>query len=156
VYATILWATDASPESDAALEAAIGLLDPDGTLFAFHCDQRFFGGRMSGSHVLPDEHERRRHIDDQVSALRAQGVDAHAVVDATHNDPAYEIAAHARELAVDAIVCGTRSLQGLGVVGGSVASRLLKRASVPVVVVPPGQAVAPARASRRRAPAETG
>ena len=137
MYSTILWATDASAESDAALQVAVDLLEPDGTLYAFHCDQRFLGGRMSGAPVLPDEDDRRRHIDAQVHELRATGIDAQERFELTHHDPAHEIARLAGELQVEVIVCGTRALHGLGSIGGSTASRLLKQAPVPVIVVPP-------------------
>jgi nucleotide-binding universal stress UspA family protein len=40
-------------------------------------------------------------------------------------------------MGVDAIVCGTRGLHGVtALMNGSVAARVLKRATVPVVVVP--------------------
>ena len=55
MYATILWATDGSPEADGALHEALGLLEPGGILVALHCNQRFTGGRVGGASVEVDE-----------------------------------------------------------------------------------------------------
>lgn len=137
MYTTILWATDGSPEADGALCEALDLLEPGGNLIALHCDQRFFGGRIAGTPVLPDEAERRAHIDAQVAELRERGLAVEEHVQTTHRDPALLIATVADELGVQAIVCGTRALHGLpALAAGSVAAHLLKRATVPVIVVP--------------------
>ena len=137
MYSTILWATDASPEADTALHAALELLSEEGTLVAFHCDQRFVGSHVAGMPVLPDETDRRRHIEEQVADVERRGIAVREVIETTVTDPAHAIARSADELGVDAIVCGTRSLHGLpAVLDGSVAARVLKHATVPVVVVP--------------------
>lgn len=137
MYSSILWATDGSPEADAALDEAVELLAPGGRLVAFHADQLFTGSRVAGEHVVVDERDRRRHIDDQVHRLRDEGVTVERVVESTRSEPAREIAKVADELGVQAIVCGTRGLHGItGVMTGSVAAGVMKRAKVPVVVVP--------------------
>ena len=137
MYTTILWATDGSPEADGALSEAVDLLEPGGKLIALHCDQRFFGGRLSGTPVLPDEGERRAHGHAQGAELRERGITVEEHVHTTHHDPAALIAAVADELGVQVIVSGTRALHGLpALVGGSVAAHLLRHATVPVVVVP--------------------
>jgi nucleotide-binding universal stress UspA family protein len=137
MYASILWATDGSPEADGALHEALALLEPGGKLVAFHCDQRFTGARIGGESVAVDERERQGHIDEKVAELRHSGVTVKHVVETTHHDPAREIPDVAAELEVDAIVCGTRSPHGLdALLNGSVAARVLKRATVPVIVVP--------------------
>lgn len=137
MYASILWATDGSQEADGALDEALDLLGPEGTLIAFHCDQLFTGARIAGESVAVDEAERQLHIEGQVDELRKTGVTVKHVVASTRHDPSREIAAVAAELDVDAIVCGTRAPHGLNaLLNGSVAARILKRATTPVIVVP--------------------
>jgi nucleotide-binding universal stress UspA family protein len=137
MYSSILWATDGSPEADAALDEALALLEPGGYLVAFHCDQRFTGVRIGGESVALDEPERLQHLDEQVARLRQEGVAVRRLVRSTGNDPAREIATFADDLGVDAIVCGTRGLHGLAaLMNGSVAGRVLRHTTVPVIVVP--------------------
>jgi nucleotide-binding universal stress UspA family protein len=136
VYEIVLWATDASPIADGALLEAVRLLEPGGHLIAFHCDERFLGGRGGGLPVLADETERREKLVAQVERLHADGIDAELVIATTHHNMAGEIAKAAEVHGVDVIVCGTRGF-GLvaGVVAGSVAMRLPHLASCPVIVV---------------------
>jgi nucleotide-binding universal stress UspA family protein len=137
MYATILWATDGSPEADGALREALELLEPGGILVAFHCNERFIGPRIGGEPVALDEEERQQRIAAQVRDLRHDGVNVNYIVESTHHDPSREIPAAASELEVDAIVCGTTSPHGLtALLNGSVAAGILKHATVPVVVVP--------------------
>lgn len=137
MYATILWATDGSPEADGALHEALGLLEPGGTLVALHCNQRFTGGRVGGASVEVDESDRQEHIAAQVSDLRRDGVNVNYIVESTHHDPSHEIPTVASDLDVDVIVCGTTSPHGLNaLLNGSVAAGILKHATVPVIVVP--------------------
>lgn len=114
MYKTLLWATDGSVQSDAALELALDLLDADGHLIAVHCDQRFSGSHVGGLPVLPDEDERRERISARVDELRSSGVDAALTVrTTTTHDPSVVIARLADELDADAIVCGTRALHSV-------------------------------------------
>ena len=83
MYTTLLWATDGSPEADLALSEALELLTPGGRIIAFHCDQRFIGGRSGGAPVLADELDRRRRVEKQVEELRSGGVDAELFVETT-------------------------------------------------------------------------
>jgi len=137
MYPTILWATDGSHEADVALHEALRLLEPGGRLVAFHCEQRFAGGRSGGLPVYPDEPDRRQRIEERVEELRAEGFDVELVVDPTRRDAASEIAAAAETAHAAAIVCGTRGAHGLaGFLNGSSAARVLRHASVPVIVVP--------------------
>jgi nucleotide-binding universal stress UspA family protein len=137
MYTTILWATDGSPEADGALREALELLEPGGTLVAFHCNQRFVGAHIGGESVALDEAERQQRIATQVRDLRHDGVNVNYLVESTHHDPAHEIRAAASNLDVDAIVCGTTSPHGLNaLLNGSVAARILKHSTVPVIVVP--------------------
>lgn len=138
MYRTLLWATDGSDESELALQEGLSMLEPGGKLVAFHCDQRFVGGRAGGEPVLVDESDRRARIRERVAELAATGIDIELVVETTHRSPAHEIVHTAEEHHADAIVCGTRGLGGIqGTLLGSVARELLHHAHVPVVVVPP-------------------
>jgi nucleotide-binding universal stress UspA family protein len=142
MYSSILWATDGSPEADGALREALELLEPGGLLVAFHSDQHFMGSRIGGQSVAVDEVDRRRHIEEQVAELRGTGVTVKHVVQSTYHDPSHEIPAVAADLGVDAIVCGTHGAHGLdALLNGSVAARVLRHATVPVIVVPPKAAV---------------
>jgi nucleotide-binding universal stress UspA family protein len=137
MYATILWATDASKTADGSLFEALRLLEPGGRLIAFHCDERFSGGRAGGAPLLADETDRRVKLQAQVAELRERGIDAELVVKTTHHTTASQILKAAAVYEVDAIVCGSR---GFGVVAGaltgSVSMRLPHLAPCPVIVVP--------------------
>ena len=137
MYSTLLWATDGSPESDHALGTALALLEPGGHLIAYHCDQRFLGHGVGDAPVVADELERQRHIAAQVDDLRARGIAVSVRMESTVEAPPAKIADAALSASVDAIVCGTRGLRGIrALANGSVAARLLRNATVPVIVVP--------------------
>ena len=137
MYRTLLWATDGSDESELALQEGLTMLEPGGKLIAFHCDQRFVGGRAGGEPVLVDETNRRGRIRERVAEIAATGVDVELVIEITHRSPAHEIVHTAEEHHADAIVCGTRGLGGIqGTLLGSVAREMLHHARVPVIVVP--------------------
>jgi len=136
MYEVVLWATDASPVSDGALVEAVRLLQPGGRLIAFHCDERFLGGRSGGMPVLADETARRAKLLAQVERLKTDGIDVELVVETTHHNTAGEIAKAAEISGADVIVCGTRGFGVVaGAVAGSVAMRLPHLASCPVIVV---------------------
>lgn len=136
MYRTVLWATDGSAVADGALPEALKLLEPDGQLIAFHCDERFAGGRLGGGTVFVDELDRLAKIRAQVDQLNAAGIDVRLIVEKTHQNAAGEIAAAAEIHHADVIVCGTRGFGVVaGAVAGSVAMRLPHLATRPVVVV---------------------
>jgi len=136
MYETVLWATDASPVADGALKVAVELLQPGGRLIAFHCDERFHGGRSNGLPLLADELDRLGKLRAQVEELKEEGIDVKLLVKTTHRNTAGEIAQAAETSGADVIVCGTRGFGVVaGAVAGSVAMRLPHVASCPVVVV---------------------
>jgi nucleotide-binding universal stress UspA family protein len=137
MYATLLWATNGSAEADLALAEAKGLLEPGGRILAFHCDERFIGGRLGGAPLLADEIDRKAKIRAQVDELSADGVDAELLVETTHHATPRAIVRAADEAGADAIVCGTRGFGGLHrALAGSVSTELIHYSHVPVVVVP--------------------
>ena len=137
MYTKLLWAADGSDTAELALVEGLRMLDQGGKLYAFHCDQRFVGGRGGGEPILIDETDRLTRIRERVAELTANGVDAELIVETTHHSAAHQIVKAADELGVEAIVCGTRGLGGLqGALLGSVARELLHHARVPVIVVP--------------------
>jgi nucleotide-binding universal stress UspA family protein len=137
MYGTLLWAADGSPGCDESLDAALGLLEPHGHLIAYHCDQRYLGRATGSEPVHDDEFERQRHLTGQVEGLRACGIDARLRIESTVESPSAKITAAAMEAGAEAIVCGTRTLHDLrALVSESVAARLLRTATVPVIVVP--------------------
>jgi nucleotide-binding universal stress UspA family protein len=136
MYETVVWATDASPIADDALPEALRVLEPDGRLIAFHCDERFAGGRAGGLPVLVDEPDRRAKLVAQLEELRERGIDATLVIETTHHNAAVEIARFADEHGAEAIVCGSRGQGAVaGTLTGSVAMRLPHFATCPVIVV---------------------
>lgn len=136
MYKTIIWATDGSEASDAALEEALRLTEITGAhLVAVHCDQRL-KGRTAGLPALADEDDLRIKIRRQVTELQSDGINVELVMQRTHDDAAAAIVAIANELGADVIVCGTRGLGALaGMVLGSVAQGLLHVAPCPVLAV---------------------
>jgi nucleotide-binding universal stress UspA family protein len=136
MYRTVLWATDGSAVADGALVEALKLLDADGQLIAFHCDERFSGVRLGGGTVFADELDRLAKIRAQVDQLKAAGTEVRLIVEKTHQNAAGEIAAAAEDNQADVIVCGTRGFGVVaGAVAGSVAMRLPHLATRPVVVI---------------------
>jgi len=136
MYATVLWATDASPGADGALVEALKVLQPGGRLIAFHCDERFMSSRVGGLSLVADEPERKEKLRGQVDELNDRGIDAELIIDVTHEHAVGEIAKAAEEYGADVIVCGTRGFGIVGgVVAGSVAMRLPHLAGCPVLVV---------------------
>jgi nucleotide-binding universal stress UspA family protein len=137
MYSTILWATDGATGATDALTEAVKLLEPDGRLIAFHAKQLFVGSRVGGTAVYPDEHERIKRVAHQVAELREEGVNAELWVESTVHSPVRTIAEAAEEIGADAIVCSARVHHALlRLLEGSVSSRLIHEASVPVIVVP--------------------
>jgi nucleotide-binding universal stress UspA family protein len=137
MYPTILWATDGSTGATSALAEAVRLLDPDGKLVAFHAKQVFNGGRITGVPIFPDETNRIEHLEQTVAELREHGVDVELWIEPTVGGAVTAIAAAAASVGADAIVCSARLHHALlHLLEGSVSSRLIHEAHVPVIVVP--------------------
>jgi len=146
MFRNVIWATDGSEHADRALATALTLVEEGrGKLFVVHANE-ILGGRGAGYPVFADEDELRKHIQDQVDSIVADGVDAELrVATGVQRDPGDLIADEARKVRADVIVVGTRGHGRIaGMLLGSVTQRLLHVAPCPVLAVP----------TRARIPAE--
>ncbi len=120
----ILVATDFSDEAEAALRYAIDYA-------------RRFGARLHLLHVFSQGEVEVTRLLADAAALAAPGVPV--IVSSTGGDPAEEILRYAQRHPVDLIVVGTHGRSGFSrVLLGSVAERVLRGATRPVLTVPSG------------------
>ena len=123
----VLCAVDGSPGSDHVAEQAAALVDPGGSLTVLTAAEGRSAGRrmaaLDAAHVLTDE---------LASRARRDGLSAGACVTAT-SDPARAVVNAAAEF--DLLVVGTHDRsRAEGILLGSVPTRALHEAPVPVVV----------------------
>jgi nucleotide-binding universal stress UspA family protein len=128
----ILAALDTSQASRRAFDYALAL-------------SRRTGAELIAVHAVP----RTQAFDQDAGArldwtsrlrLRAEQAAVPFRVKIQHGDPADTVLLHARTLAPDVIVVGTHQRRGLDRLrGGSVAERIAAKATVPVLMVPPGK-----------------
>lgn len=145
-FAKILCPTDLSDTGDAAVPIAYALVADGGVVHLVHVHEpAFVLSPLDGTPIMPlpgsaegleaierrAQQRLRRLIPD---AVATRGVRTeHAVIH--DSDPASVIDREARRLGVDAIVIGTHGRTGLGrVLMGSVATDVLRRAGVPVLL----------------------
>lgn len=125
MFKTVIWATDASGDAEAALPFAKELVQES-------------GGRLVVVHSK--EHlDVEKRIESEVAELREEGIDTvFKLVSSSAGDPAHAIADVASAFDADVIVVGTRGYGPVtGVVVGSVTQQLLGLAPCPVLSVPP-------------------
>jgi len=136
-WKTIVWATDGSPEADAALDEALRLNGaPPDRLVAVHCDLRMTG-RAGPWPAYADEEKVKERIRERVAELRAEGLKVNLVIRASYHEPSQVVATVASEFGADVIVAGTRGYGGISAAfHGSVSRSLLHTAHCPVLVVP--------------------
>lgn len=141
---TILVPTDFSPDAQSALFKAKELARAFGSriviLHAYRVDLPMSTPNLGGGFILPDRfyEDLRASATSEVEALAAatvkDGVQAEGV--AVEDRPAAAIVDAAKRVSADLIVMGTRGLTGLAhVVLGSVADRVIREASCPVLTV---------------------
>jgi len=134
----LLYPTDGSEESDAALPYAVDLAEEFGASLRILSvvDDRAFGVGNALSGVLP---EMREHHQDAVDRA-AEYADDHGVLPepaVIQGVPYEEIVSDAGVSSVDLIVMGSHGVTGVEhALIGSVAEKVLRRASMPVLVVP--------------------
>jgi nucleotide-binding universal stress UspA family protein len=137
----ILVPIDFSDHSGRALDMAVSLGKELGAkLELLHCYQLTTGTVAPYGVVIPEsfDHSAREAAASQLDQWRekaaADGVEVKARLCSTY--PSLGIVEAAEELGADLIVMGTRGLSGIKhVLLGSVAERVLRRASCPVVTV---------------------
>lgn len=141
---TILVPTDFSPDAQSALVKAKEFARAFGSriviLHAYRVDLPMSTPDLGGGFVLPARfyEDLRASATAEVEALAAatvkDGVKAEGI--AVEDRPAPAIIDTAKQLSADLIVMGTRGLTGLAhVVLGSVADRVIREASCPVLTV---------------------
>ena len=140
MFKKIVWATDGSEAADRALVVAKELAAANGgVLLVVHCKELTFPGKGGGSYPrAANEDELQAKIRGQVAELSRDGLQATLdVVRADAGGAAHAIADAAKERHGDAIVVGTRGHTPLvGLLVGSVTTRLLHVAPCPVIAVP--------------------
>ena len=139
----IVVATDFSEGSDAAMERAFALARALGaSLDLVHVlDTALLAAPASlGGMPLVDPEPLMNQIDIALAARVAKATEAGLRCQSSSLDgyPAKEIVRHAEKTGADLIVIGTHGRTGIAhVIMGSVAQRVVQRASCPVLVVPP-------------------
>jgi nucleotide-binding universal stress UspA family protein len=145
MYQVILWATDGSENSDAALEHVKQLSEAGGSRVVAAHVKEMTVGRAAGYTARVDEEEIEQRIRNQVDELEASGMQIELrLASASAGGAAHALDDLAREVGADLIVVGTRG-QGTvsGLLLGSVTHRLLHVAHCAVLAVPPpGRAAA--------------
>lgn len=124
----LLVATDFSDEAEAAVGVAIDYA-------------RRLGARLHVLHVLSREDvDVTQRLSD---ASAPAGSDVPVIIASIAGDPAEEILAYARRHPIGLVVVGTHGRSGFSrMLLGSVAERVLRGASCPVLTVPPGAVAA--------------
>ena len=140
MFKKILWATDGSAASDAALPVVKQLAEADrSVVVVFHSVQHLVGTHAAGYPVYVDESDIEDKIRAQTETLCDDGYQATVEFAGgnTMSGAAHDIAEAADRDAVDLIVVATRGHTALGgLLLGSVTQRLLHIAPCPVMVVP--------------------
>jgi nucleotide-binding universal stress UspA family protein len=139
MYKKIIWATDGSAASDAALPQVRELAGANGTaVVVLHCNETMVGPRTYGLDEKVDEPEIQEKIKRQATELEAEGLEVTTEFVGGHTGiAAHAIAEAAKEDGADLIVVGTRGHTALGgLLLGSVTQRLLQVSPCPVLAVP--------------------
>jgi nucleotide-binding universal stress UspA family protein len=138
MFKVVVVATDGSEPGDLAIAFGKDLaLDQKARLIVVYVDE-LVPGHGGAHHAQALEPEIKTKIEDQVTALKADGLDAEFQVHQVKvSGPAHAIADAASDAGADLIVLGSVGSGPLkGLLLGSVAHRLLQIAPCPVLVVP--------------------
>jgi nucleotide-binding universal stress UspA family protein len=138
MFKVVVVATDGSEPGDLAMAFAKDLaVDQKARLIVVYVDE-LVPGHGGAHHAQALEPEIKTKIGDQVTALKADGLDADFEVHQVKvSGPAHAIADAASDAKADLIILGSVGSGPLkGLLLGSVAHRLLQIAPCPVLVVP--------------------
>ena len=138
MFKTVVVATDGSEPGDLAMAFARDLaVDQKARLLVIYVDE-LVPGHGGAHHAQALEPEIKTKVSDQVTALKADGIDADFEVHQVKvSGPAHAIADAASDAKADLIILGSVGSGPLkGLLLGSVAHRLLQIAPCPVLVVP--------------------
>ena len=143
MYTKVVWATDGSDAADDALVHARTLAqESGGELLAIHCDEYTLPGKGGGSvSVSANENELEAKIERQVKELSGDGIAASfECIRRPAGGAPHAIADYAAAQQADLIVAGTRGHTPLvGLLVGSVITRLMHIAPCPVLAVRPAE-----------------
>lgn len=138
MFKVVVVATDGSDPGDLAMAFAKDVaIDQKSRLLVIYVDE-LVPGHGGAHHAQALEPEIKGKIEKQVSALKADGIDADFEIHQVKvSGPAHAIADAASAAGADLIVLGSVGSGPLkGLLLGSVAHRLLQIAPCPVLVVP--------------------
>jgi nucleotide-binding universal stress UspA family protein len=138
MFKLVVIATDGSEAGDLAMAFAKDLVvDQKAHLRVIYVDE-LVPGHGGAHHAQALEPEIRTRIEDQVAALKADGIDVQFEVHQVKvSGPAHAIADAAQAAGADLIVLGSVGSGPLkGLLLGSVAHRLLQISPCPVLIVP--------------------
>ncbi len=142
MFKHILCPVDFSDASAPAQQFAIGLARVQrGHLVALHvASPPFLSGDTPVLDVVETRDEDRRRLETELAALFKDATERGLTVDVLvrHGQPAREILTQAAAVPADVIVMGTHGASGFEhLVLGSVAEKVLRKATCPVITVPP-------------------
>ncbi|MGE0790911.1 MAG: universal stress protein [Sandaracinaceae bacterium] len=142
---TIICPTDYSEASERALELAVRhLADGDAEVHLLHVDDLPTYGLATGSAL--DDPLRAHWRDSEGRLLETYGREARVHVATRHGRPAKEIIAYAEDVGASLIVMATRGRPALSrAFLGSVADKVVRTSSVPVITVDPDASVGAVR-----------
>ena len=128
MFKTVVWASDGSEDSQAALEVAKTMAGVSGGRLIAVYVRQLVVSRGGGVSVQYNDAEVQADLRRTVDELREDGLDASlAVVRTTRSNPARSIASAAKEAQADLIVLGSRGHSPtVSLLLGSVGQRLVK------------------------------
>jgi nucleotide-binding universal stress UspA family protein len=137
----LLFPTDGSDAAQAGFEYAVALAaDAGAELFVLHVadTSEISHTRIDGEVVDAFVDEGESIVEETVASIGTQDVDV--TTDVVQGVPDETIVQYAEQYDIDTIVMPTRGRQGVQHLVGSVTERVLRRAPIPVIALPPGAA----------------
>lgn len=142
MYGTVIVPVDGSDESYAAVEEAVGITAPEGTVHALTVIEELPMHKRSGKgdklEGRSDANDRERASEATEAATRlAEDADVETITAVRTGVPGREIVSYAEEVGADAIVIGKRGADEAATdMLGSTSERVLKEAPTAIVAVP--------------------